>query len=167
MKCFNHPDQDAVVTCNHCGKGLCADCTIEMESGGNCCPDCFGSFVNYQKGLLASLRWRLFFFIGVIVCMIIYAFFSVESFTIEVLRTVVIISMFIGSIPIGFYYMKGAPDPYMPTSLQSAGKLVIFNLIVKCIFGPIFVIKAIFDYKKISKAKKDNELVYENVRNSH
>jgi uncharacterized Tic20 family protein len=26
MKCFNHPDIDAVATCQKCGKGLCREC---------------------------------------------------------------------------------------------------------------------------------------------
>ena len=26
MKCFNHPERDAVATCQKCGKGLCRDC---------------------------------------------------------------------------------------------------------------------------------------------
>lgn len=26
MKCFNHPDREAVATCQKCGKGLCREC---------------------------------------------------------------------------------------------------------------------------------------------
>lgn len=26
MKCFNHPERDAVATCQKCGKGLCREC---------------------------------------------------------------------------------------------------------------------------------------------
>lgn len=26
MKCFNHPDREAVATCKKCGKGLCREC---------------------------------------------------------------------------------------------------------------------------------------------
>lgn len=29
MKCFNHPDQDAVATCQNCGKGLCRECAAK------------------------------------------------------------------------------------------------------------------------------------------
>lgn len=28
-KCFNHPDQDAVATCQKCGKGLCRECAAK------------------------------------------------------------------------------------------------------------------------------------------
>lgn len=38
MKCYNHPDRDAVGTCVDCGKGLCQECmdlwTIPV------CTDC-------------------------------------------------------------------------------------------------------------------------------
>ncbi len=26
MKCFNHPEREAVATCQKCGKGLCKEC---------------------------------------------------------------------------------------------------------------------------------------------
>lgn len=29
MKCFNHPEVDAVATCKKCGKGLCHDCAAK------------------------------------------------------------------------------------------------------------------------------------------
>lgn len=29
MKCFNHPERDAVATCQKCGKGLCQECAAK------------------------------------------------------------------------------------------------------------------------------------------
>lgn len=29
MKCFNHPERDAVATCQKCGKGLCRECAAK------------------------------------------------------------------------------------------------------------------------------------------
>lgn len=29
MKCFNHPEEDAVATCQKCGKGLCRECAAK------------------------------------------------------------------------------------------------------------------------------------------
>lgn len=38
MKCFNHPDQEAVATCQKCGKGLCRECAGKHSP---ClCDDC-------------------------------------------------------------------------------------------------------------------------------
>ncbi len=47
MKCFNHPEQDAVMTCSSCGKGLCRECTVQKGTKIYCsqCAD------ESQKGL--------------------------------------------------------------------------------------------------------------------
>lgn len=38
MKCFNHPDREAVATCQKCGKGLCRECAGKHSP---ClCDDC-------------------------------------------------------------------------------------------------------------------------------
>ncbi len=39
MKCYYHPDQDAVGTCSQCGKAACRDC-IEDIGGALLCKDC-------------------------------------------------------------------------------------------------------------------------------
>ncbi len=36
MKCFNHPEIDAVALCKHCSKGLCIDCSIDLGHGVAC-----------------------------------------------------------------------------------------------------------------------------------
>ena len=40
MKCFYHRDIDAVGTCKSCGKGLCADCAIDLSKGLACRGRC-------------------------------------------------------------------------------------------------------------------------------
>ena len=40
MKCFNHPDIDAVGICKNCNKGLCMDCLTEVENGIACTSTC-------------------------------------------------------------------------------------------------------------------------------
>ncbi|UUY07086.1 hypothetical protein LRS11_14765 [Pseudomonas sp. J452] len=36
MHCFNHPDTPALGTCKACCKGLCAECTTDMDHGLAC-----------------------------------------------------------------------------------------------------------------------------------
>lgn len=36
MKCFNHPDIDAVGLCKQCNKGLCVDCITDLGDGIAC-----------------------------------------------------------------------------------------------------------------------------------
>ncbi len=55
MKCFNHPDVDAVGICKNCNKGLCKDCLTEVENGIACTATCvdevkqINSLVNRSK----------------------------------------------------------------------------------------------------------------------
>ncbi|PKP59694.1 MAG: hypothetical protein CVT88_04870 [Candidatus Altiarchaeales archaeon HGW-Altiarchaeales-1] len=47
MKCFDHPEVDAVMTCSSCGKGLCKDCVVQKGTKIYCSQCAAES----QKGL--------------------------------------------------------------------------------------------------------------------
>jgi hypothetical protein len=40
MRCFKHPQSEAVGTCKHCFKGVCAECTKDTSVGIVCSPQC-------------------------------------------------------------------------------------------------------------------------------
>lgn len=40
MKCFHHQDRDAVGSCKSCGKGLCAECAVDLGKGLACRGRC-------------------------------------------------------------------------------------------------------------------------------
>ena len=40
MRCFYHPQADAVGTCKHCHRGLCSECASEREGGLACRGRC-------------------------------------------------------------------------------------------------------------------------------
>ena len=40
MRCFYHPDQDAVGMCKNCGRGLCPQSLAEVENGLACKGRC-------------------------------------------------------------------------------------------------------------------------------
>lgn len=40
MKCFYHPDHDAVALCKSCSRGLCADCSADVPPGVACRGRC-------------------------------------------------------------------------------------------------------------------------------
>lgn len=44
MKCYFHPEADAVVTCAECGKAICQSCSVNV-SGKTYCQQCFDSSV--------------------------------------------------------------------------------------------------------------------------
>jgi hypothetical protein len=39
MKCYNHPDVEAVSTCSHCGKAICGACSVDV-TGKIMCQTC-------------------------------------------------------------------------------------------------------------------------------
>ncbi|MGN0765892.1 MAG: hypothetical protein ACI4MO_05385 [Christensenellales bacterium] len=39
MKCFMHPDVEAIATCKKCGKAMCANCSAYSNHSG-ICPQC-------------------------------------------------------------------------------------------------------------------------------
>lgn len=51
MNCFRHSDQPSVGICSHCGKGVCADCSIQ-EGLRLVCSDSCASEVAELKRLL-------------------------------------------------------------------------------------------------------------------
>jgi hypothetical protein len=40
MKCFNHPDADAVAICKYCSKALCRQCAQDTDHGVICSASC-------------------------------------------------------------------------------------------------------------------------------
>jgi len=48
MKCFYHPEKDAVGTCSQCGKAACRDC-IEDVGGALLCKTCMGAVIRDRQ----------------------------------------------------------------------------------------------------------------------
>ena len=40
MKCFYHPEVDAVGVCQNCGRGICRDCAVEVGNALACKATC-------------------------------------------------------------------------------------------------------------------------------
>jgi hypothetical protein len=40
MKCYNHPEREAVAVCRACGRAVCHDCGPETENGFACQQRC-------------------------------------------------------------------------------------------------------------------------------
>lgn len=40
MKCYNHPEKDAVGICKNCNKGLCKECAVDVTYGLACRNSC-------------------------------------------------------------------------------------------------------------------------------
>ncbi len=156
MKCFYHQEKDAVATCQQCGKAVCRDCVVTIDGNKQYCPDCLQLIIESQKKTLASIKWRLIFFgvffvLGLILSAINGSYGALIACAI------------IGWLPIAYFYSKGAPDPYVPVSLEGAGQLAFFKLIVNAILGFIAVIRGIIDYNSFNKIIASNTEVYNDV----
>jgi hypothetical protein len=62
MKCFYHPQADAVGTCKHCHRGICRECAAEREGGLACRGRCESQvdFVNalIQRNIQVGVKAR-------------------------------------------------------------------------------------------------------------
>jgi len=53
MRCYNHPENNAIGICKNCNKGLCKDCLTELENGIACTATCIDEVkqINYLINL--------------------------------------------------------------------------------------------------------------------
>lgn len=67
MRCFNHPESEAVGICKHCSKGICLECVKDSGHGIACSSPCIDEIKSlyvainrnkqvYSLGARASLR---------------------------------------------------------------------------------------------------------------
>lgn len=60
MKCFYHPNVDAVAVCKSCGRALCHDCSADVSPGIACKGKCeegvatLNKIIQYDKTQIAS-----------------------------------------------------------------------------------------------------------------
>ena len=88
MRCFYHPQADAVGTCKHCHRGLCSECASEREGGlacrGRCeaAVDAVNALIrrNVQLGVKSrSVSLVAFFVFVVALITLLYLAFNEEN----------------------------------------------------------------------------------------
>lgn len=139
MRCFYH-DEAAAASCNRCGKGLCKKCVITMDNGEIICPDCFRSVVASQKHLAAKVDKR--FVIGKILGALAFGYCLIQ-FGIGGIVGALVIGLWIAACPIAIFWSNKTDDPYVPTSWEGAGNLVLGKLAIAIIGAPFFAISSI------------------------
>lgn len=55
MRCFDHPDREAVGVCKSCQKGLCGECAVDLGQG----LACRGRCEETVRGLIALIAGNL------------------------------------------------------------------------------------------------------------
>ena len=60
MKCFVHPNEEAICVCKKCGKAMCQRCSAYSQHSG-ICPECKKKELEYSRICLLeearSLKW--------------------------------------------------------------------------------------------------------------
>ena len=153
MNCFYHPNTSAVATCRDCGKAICRDCTTEMEDGSLLCPSCLESLALYQLNWLKKFKKRLIAG-GILGVMSAYLIIK-EAGTAGIIWGLVI-GFFIACLPVAYFVSGPTPDPYVPTSLESAGKLELLKFGIAFITAPFGLIGGIRQYKIMKAAAESN-----------
>ena len=64
MNCVNHPEAAVTAFCQHCGKGLCAQCTREVQ-GNVFCEPCLAARVTGGEYGADGFRLRRSALVGV------------------------------------------------------------------------------------------------------
>lgn len=65
MKCYSHPEKDAIGTCSRCGKGVCEECNVHIN-GKYACKECASAMASNcqastQKDPILALILSFFF----------------------------------------------------------------------------------------------------------
>lgn len=96
MKCYHHPDRDAVAVCTECGRGLCKECASFYAKP--LCPECA---VSKALRIKQNLEKACLLFVALAVVFLIVI---VTSYTPEVPPIHVLVSaLFLACIPFGWY----------------------------------------------------------------
>ena len=153
MNCYHHPNTPAVATCRDCGKAICKDCTTEMTNGDLLCPTCLESLGYYQLNWLKRFKKRLITG-GILGAAFLFVIIK-EAGTAGILWGL-IIGFFIVCLPVSYFILGATPDPYVPTSLESTGKMELLKFSIAFITSPIGLIKGISQYKRMKNAAESN-----------
>lgn len=67
LKCYNHPNEDAIAQCSDCGKGLCQKCATKWKP-----PTCDDCMKNYVDNEMSSVNSELMIYIGLAIAGVIF-----------------------------------------------------------------------------------------------
>lgn len=96
MKCYHHPDRDAVAACMECGRGLCKECASYYTKP--LCSECAVSKALHIKGNLEK-ACLLFAVLALLSLVVIAAAYAPEIPPARVLMS----ALFLACMPFGWY----------------------------------------------------------------
>jgi hypothetical protein len=114
MKCFYHPQTDAVAFCKNCSRGLCMECVADVGNGVACKGKCESEVQGFNEMIQRGVRnnkilggyykmWATFFGLGGLTVLII-GFLSWENIKSVFLIPMVLIPIGLISLFASFFY---------------------------------------------------------------
>lgn len=160
MKCYYHPELDAVASCQHCGKHLCKECADKYSP--ILCDDCYKKLRQEEHDRLREARSRIENTIIISILVAIAAFFICIFFIETGIEGAIIATLIAFFAPFGWNYANLLGLTWF-FNMNPAGCLFmvivyLFRAILASIIGVFCFIAAIVKYREIVKAEKTAEI---------
>lgn len=162
MKCYFHPDRDAVATCQNCGKSLCKECAEKYQP---ClCDDCYKILRQQEIENLKAARKQLRK--TIIISLILGGFFALITLT-EGKENFPWIFAFVAFFaPYGWNYANLLGLTWFfninPSGCLLMAFVYTFRALVASVIGVFCFFAAIFRFMKLKKAEKTIEIEMNN-----
>ena len=164
MKCFYHPQGDAVAQCTHCQKGVCHDCTFEdVGAHGILCYECFKAGANVDFAKARRRITGLWVFTGAVTIIGVIAAISSDG-AVGILLIPLIFAaawcFYWGWLPFWSWVRgRGFSVSYVSSGGDPAGtilRLIVIGLLIEVL---IFVIMGIGLFTGIQKFRRDRRTI--------
>lgn len=136
MKCYNHPDRDAIAQCGSCGKGLCEECAKKWNPP--ICDDCQRNNINAELKsinseltlykILATVGFVPVFGLGII---LIFGHGDIVTGFISSLFTGILVGFALPSYVAGWKWMNHITDKFTLFATP-VGWLIYFFIKLSC-----------------------------------
>lgn len=157
MKCYFHPEKDAVATCQNCGKSLCKECAEKYHP---ClCDDCYRLLKQQEVDELKSARKKMIktfiysILLGAIVFSILYQSEPVAGVVFGLMAFFVPYGWNYGNLLGLTWFFSISPDGCIMMVFY-----YFFKALIASFIGIFAFIAAIIRFVKIVKAEKTAEI---------
>lgn len=158
MKCAEHPNLDAVATCQGCGKGLCATCTGQFEQ-----PLCHPCVVAHNRAVVAdhdqAIREERRPVLWACAVFVLVAGWVMAANGVAGIKPGLVTGFLFAMLPAGWKFLGRFFDS--GTGYQHAGARwvalpvhLMFSLLLGIVVGPFQIVRAVIRIKRLRREKQ-------------
>ncbi len=159
MKCYNHPNENAIAQCPHCGKGLCQTCAQKWSPP--ICDDCQKVFINEE---LSSINRELMFYVGLVIVGAIFGGIMGSGISHSLSEAFSVSILYACSFPMylaGWKWLNHITDYF---TLLATPKFWLIYILIKLMFSAIVGIFALpYRLFRIHTRKKELNLLLSHI----